>query len=171
MFALSFSSKVTDVVKPVLVAGVLLVGAPLCAAPPVDQHYHDDRIVPQHETQDITLKGPVKSEGIESISTLAMVSLNQEIKSIDDVNQKVLRAREIAVAPGGKVAVHQHQGRPGIAYILEGEIWEYRAGVEKPTLHQVGTVAVENSGVTHWWHNKSEHPVRALVFDVVPNDL
>ena len=56
-------------------------------------------------------------------------------------------------------------------YILEGEIYEHRDGVAKPVLHRNGDVAMEKTGVTHWWENKSAKPARALVVDIVPADL
>lgn len=137
--------------------------------------YADDTnkrtVVPNAEKSVTTaLQGPSKSEGIHSIKTLASVSLAGDFKTIDDVNAKTLRAREIVVDPGGKVAVHRHDARPGIAYILEGEIWEYREGTPEPKRHTVGSVAFENTGVVHWWHNQSDQPAKALVIDIVPDE-
>lgn len=132
---------------------------------------HPHKVVPTAEKSiTTTLQGPKKSEGIQSIKALASVSLAGEFKTIDDVNTKTLRAREIIVDPDGKVAVHRHDARPGIAYILEGEIWEYREGEPKPKRHTVGSVAFENTGVVHWWHNQSDQPAKALVIDIVPDE-
>jgi len=81
---------------------------------------------------------------------------------------RVLRAREIVIAPGGVIAVHEHNTRPGVAYILEGEIVEHRNDSDKPVLRRPGDAAFERTGVAHWWENRSDKPVRALVVDIVP---
>lgn len=78
------------------------------------------------------------------------------------------RARELRIAPGGVVAVHRHEQRPGVAYILEGSIVEHRNDAAEPVVRGPGAVAFERSGITHWWESRGDTPVRALVVDVVP---
>jgi len=69
---------------------------------------------------------------------------------------------------GGVIAVHEHQQRPGVAYIIEGEIIEHRNDQNDPLVRRPGDAAFEKTGVVHWWENRSDKPVRALVVDVVP---
>ena len=71
------------------------------------------------------------------------------------------------IAPGGVIAVHRHEGRPGLAYILEGEIIEHRNDAEGTVLRRAGDVSFEKSGVVHWWENVSDARVRALIVDIV----
>jgi len=125
-------------------------------------------VVPQAELDLATSKkiaGPVKNKGITSVTPVGVVALGTEFPALAG---RQLRARELVIEPGGVVAVHEHDQRPGLAYILEGEIVEHRSDQSKPLLRKKGDAAFEKSGVSHWWENKSEQPVRALVVDIVP---
>ncbi len=129
-------------------------------------------VVPEAEKeaarQKLFAEGPDKSAGISAVHKLGHVALGGEFDAIEG---RVIRAREIIFEPGAVVAVHQHQGRPGVAYIIEGEITEHRVdadGQTSTTVKQAGEVALEWTGVVHWWHNESGKTVRALVVDIVP---
>ena len=125
-------------------------------------------VVPEEERKlaaDRGIKGPTQNQGIKSISVLGTIDLGGEFAAM---NGRQLRARELVIEAGGVVAVHQHDARPGMAYILEGEIIEHRSDQSSFIVHKQGGVAFEKTGVTHWWENKTNLPVRALVVDVVP---
>ena len=125
-------------------------------------------VVPDAEkkiAQDKNLEGPTKTSGIEGVTTLVELGLGSEFPGLDG---QQMRARELVLAPGAVVAVHQHEKRPGFAYMLEGEMVEVRNDSDGPILRKVGDVAVERTGVSHYWENKSGKPARALVVDVVP---
>ena len=61
----------------------------------------------------------------------------------------------------------QYQQRPGLAYILEGELVEHRNDHQGPIVRGVGAIAFERSGLVHYWKNESGRSVRALVVDIV----
>jgi len=125
-------------------------------------------VVPQAERESASQKGfsgPTESRGITSVTPVGSVGLSSEFEGMQG---RILRAREIVIAPGGVVAVHEHNKRPGVAYILEGEIIEHRNDQNEPIQRQPGDAAFEQTGVVHWWENRSDKPVRALVVDVVP---
>lgn len=131
-------------------------------------HEDERKVVPDKEREiarDLQTEGPKENRGIESVKVLGSVSLEGELPG---VTGRVLRSRELVIAPGGVVAVHQHDGRPGVAYILEGEIVEHRSDASDEIIPGAGAVAFEKTGLTHWWENKSDKPVRALVVDIVP---
>lgn len=111
------------------------------------------------------LAGPTQNQGVESVTPIGSVALDHEFK---DIKGHILRAREIVIAPGGVIAVHEHHARPGVAYILEGEIIEHRNDQSEPLLRHQGDAAFEKTGVAHWWENRSDKRVRALVVDIVP---
>lgn len=145
-----------------LLAAGLLLGAG------VQAHDHAAGVVPEHERASAEASGfdgPRETQGVEAIISLGSVSLRDEFEGIGD---RVLRARELVLAPGAVVAVHRHDARPGVAYILEGELVEYRNDASQPLLRKAGAVAFENTGVTHWWQNKSTKQARAIVVDIVP---
>lgn len=125
-------------------------------------------VVPEAEkaaAQKMMAEGPDKTSGIAGVNKLGAAALDGEFDSPAGL---VLRAREIIFEPGGVVAVHQHDGRPGVAFIIEGELTEHRAGMDGPVVRKAGDVAFEQTGVTHWWKNASGKPARALVVDIVP---
>jgi quercetin dioxygenase-like cupin family protein len=88
-------------------------------------HESGNTVVPEKEkqiAQDLKASGPKENKGI-AVAPLGSVSLEGELPG---VTGRIMRAREITIEPGGAVAVHQHDGRPGLAYILEGEVYEHR---------------------------------------------
>ncbi len=135
-------------------------------------HAHPDLdVVPAAErerAQGLQAEGPRDTTGVEAIRALGAIPLAGEFDAAPDGH--VLRARELVIAPGGVVGVHAHTGRPGVAYILEGELLEHRSDEDEPVLRQAGDASFEYSGLLHWWHNNGETTARALVVDIVPKD-
>lgn len=124
-------------------------------------------VVPEHEraiARDIAAEGPTENSGVESVMAVGAIRLDGEFPGAEG---KQLRAREITILPGGRIAVHQHHGRPGLAYILEGEIVEHRNDADGPIIRRSGEAAFEKSGVVHWWENVSDARVRALIVDII----
>lgn len=124
-------------------------------------------VVPDREREiarDIKAGGPAENRGVEAVNRLGSILLDGEFPGLEG---KELRAREIIIAPGGVIAVHQHDARPGLAYILDGEIVEHRNDAEGPVTRRAGDISFEKTGVVHWWENVSDAQVRALVVDIV----
>ncbi len=136
----------------------------LClAALPVAAH----DVIPEHEkeaAQRLLADGPKETRGVESAAEIGSVPLDGEIPGAEGT---VLRARHFVLAPGAQIAVHEHQQRPGMAYVLEGELTEYRNDADAPIKRGVGAAAFERTGVVHWWKNETDRPARALVVDIV----
>jgi len=131
-------------------------------------HDHGPAVVPAAERTAEAAKafpGPTENRGVITVDPLAAFDLGGDFP---ELKGRQFRARVITLAPGAVVAVHQHQQRPGIAYILEGEVVERRNDSDQPIVRGVGQVAVERTGVVHWWENRSDKPARALVVDIVP---
>jgi len=76
-----------------------------------------------------------------------------------------LRGRRITVLPGGAITEHSHADRPGIAYILEGTVTEYRGAVARVV--KAGDTWVEDAGTVHWFENVSDKPCVIWVADLV----
>ena len=129
-------------------------------------------VVPEAERKavldQLTEGAATKTSGISAVKKLGRVALDGEFDTVDG---RALRTRELVFEPGATIALHRHQGRPGVAYIIEGEITEYRVGADgraSTTIKKAGDVALEKTGVVHWWNNESGKTVRALVVDIVP---
>jgi len=113
------------------------------------------------------LEGPAESSGIGDVKVLATLPLAGEFEGLEG---HVMRVREITLLPGGRVAVHEHHSRPGVAYMLEGEAVEHRRNEKTPLVRRRGDVAMEKSGIAHWWENVSDQPARVVVVDIVLED-
>ena len=136
-------------------------------AAPAFAHLHEATVVPAAEKAvgaQLGTDGPTETKGIEYARKLGAIDLGSEFSQMEG---HVMRMREISLAPGGQVAVHQHRSRPGIAYILEGEAVEYRSDEAEPQVRKAGDAAVESSGIIHWWINKGENSARVIVVDIV----
>ncbi len=106
--------------------------------------------------------GPKEAVGV-SAKNLASIPLGAEIEGM---YKRQMRARLFTIAPRGSVPPHPHNDRPGHAYILSGEITEYRNDEAAPAIRRAGDVAVEKKGVDHAWINHTDQPVLVLVVDV-----
>tara|TARA_Y100001970_G_scaffold146098_1_gene179388 strand:- start:227 stop:733 length:507 start_codon:yes stop_codon:yes gene_type:complete len=125
-------------------------------------------VTPEEEVKqaaEMEATGPRKTIGISSVRILSIVPLDGEFERAQD---RVLRGREIDIEPGGKVAVHYHKGRPGIAYIVKGQLTEHRVGADGPAVKKVGDAVWEKTGTIHWWENEGDSVARVIVIDLVP---
>ena len=102
-----------------------------------------------------------------SVESLGSLDLSREFTALQG---RVLRSRRITIAPGGSVAWHQHQQRPGVAYLISGSLIEIRDDGSGPRLIQrsAGDAVFESTGVLHGWRNDSGRPATAVVIDLVP---
>ncbi len=150
-------------------SGLLSVLSVLCillctkACTNTEQVIQND-IVPGNEVKQ-RADFPSENKKIKEVKNLGVVALGTEFPGLEGRN---LRVRKITIAPGGVVAFHEHQKRPGFAYILEGEIVEHRDNGKTTIKHGRGSISFEKTGVNHWWENKGTTDVVALVADIVP---
>jgi len=109
-----------------------------------------------------TFGGPGQAQGIAN-ETIGEFDLGPEIPGLGG---RFMRMRLWTVEPGGVVPVHSHLNRPGMIYILEGEITEHRSDRDEPKVHGPGSVSIESRGMRHWWVKETDAPMRLLGFDV-----
>lgn len=131
-------------------------------------HEANHDVVPEGEyatANKLGLEGPSETKGVAGVEKLGLINLAEEFPQMEG---RQFRAREIIVDPDGVIAIHQHHQRPGIAYILQGEIVEHRSDQSEPVVRKAGDVAIEKTGISHWWENKSGAVVKALVIDIIP---
>jgi quercetin dioxygenase-like cupin family protein len=124
-----------------------------------------ENVVPTTELS-VSDNAPSETKGVRSVELLAQIVLNDEFEGFE--KNTVMRFRRLTVESNGVVAQHEHQKRPGVAYILSGTIHEYRDGDGREC--QQGSLAFEQSGVTHWWENNSSDDVVAVVVDIVQSE-
>ncbi|NQW09889.1 MAG: cupin domain-containing protein [Alphaproteobacteria bacterium] len=117
---------------------------------------------PERQALENAFTGPKAGKAISN-KVLGEFDMTNEIPGMDG---RFMRLRYWTIQPGGVVPVHSHANRPGLIYILGGEILEHRSDRAEPKVHGPGTISLENDGISHWWSNEGDTPVTLLGFDV-----
>jgi quercetin dioxygenase-like cupin family protein len=98
-----------------------------------------------------------------TVQTLATVDLAGEIEGMAGHR---LRMRMVTIEPGGVFGpIHDHKGRPGTVYILQGTITDHRDGVTTDDGPGVGWP--EDRNTTHWLENRGTVPAVEVSVDIV----
>ncbi|MGZ3632077.1 MAG: cupin domain-containing protein [Candidatus Limnocylindrales bacterium] len=105
--------------------------------------------------------GP-ETKGV-AVEVLATVDLAREIEGMAG---RQLRMRMVTIEPGGAIGpIHDHEGRPGTVYILQGTITDHRDGVA--TDYGPGVGWPEDRNTTHWVENRGTTPAVEISVDIV----
>ncbi|MEO8007082.1 MAG: cupin domain-containing protein [Betaproteobacteria bacterium] len=104
---------------------------------------------------------PTENRGVK-VGAPTFLDLTNEI---DSVAGRQLRMRVVTIEPGGVVALHSHNGRPAVAYTLQGTLVEH---LETGAVyeHPQGESWTEDHNTVHWAENKGDKPVMVLAVDV-----
>jgi quercetin dioxygenase-like cupin family protein len=98
-----------------------------------------------------------------AVEALAVVDLAGEIEGLAGYE---LRMRMVTIEPGGTYGpVHDHRGRPGMVYVLQGTITDHRDGVA--TDYGPGVGWPEDRHTTHWLENRGRIPAVEISVDIV----
>jgi len=98
-----------------------------------------------------------------AVEMLSTVDLASEIEGMDG---RELRMRKVTIEPGGVLGpVHDHKGRPGLVWILQGTITDHRDGVA--TDYGPGVGWPEDRGTVHWLENRGTVPAVEISVDIV----
>lgn len=101
-----------------------------------------------------------------TVELLSTVDLGPEI---DGLAGRVLRTRKVTIEPGGVFGPqHDHIGRPGTVYVLEGTITDHRDGVT--TEYGPGLGWPEDRHTLHWLENRGTVPAVEISIDIVAAD-
>jgi quercetin dioxygenase-like cupin family protein len=122
---------------------------------------------PRHG-EDSTLSNeqvPPEAEGVV-VELLASVDLGPEIHGMEG---RQLRMRMVTIEPGGVFGpVHDHKGRPGTVYVLQGTITDHREGIA--TEYGPGVGWPEDRNTVHWLENRGTVPAVEISVDVVRHE-
>ncbi len=98
-----------------------------------------------------------------TVELLSTVPLGPEI---DGMQGRQLRMRRFTFAPGAVFGpVHDHAGRPGMVYVLQGTITDHRDGVT--TDYGPGLGWPEDRNTRHWLENRGPIPAVEISVDIV----
>ena len=88
-------------------------------------------VAPRHEQLAPAPGAPTAQVGVE-VRRLAGQPLDHDFRALQG---RELRLRELTIAPEGSITLHRHDQRPGMAYILEGQMTEWRGPGFTPRKH------------------------------------
>ncbi len=103
-----------------------------------------------------------ETKGVK-VELLSTVDLGIEIPGMEG---REMRMRKVTIEPGGVFGpLHDHIGRPGIVYILQGTITDHRNGIA--TDYGPGVGWPEDRNTLHWLENRGTIPAVEISFDIV----
>ena len=103
-----------------------------------------------------------ESRGV-TVELLGTVELAHEIEGMAG---RQLRMRKVTMEPGAVFGpIHDHVGRPGTVYVLQGTITDHRDGVE--TDYGPGLGWPEDRNTLHWLENRGTVPAVEISVDIV----
>jgi quercetin dioxygenase-like cupin family protein len=112
----------------------------------------DDESVPA--TQGVTME------------LLGAIDLAPEIEGMAGLE---LRMRKFTFAPGAVFGpLHDHKGRPGVVYVLDGTITDHRDGAA--TDYGPGLGWPEDRNTMHWLENRGATPALEISVDIVKRE-
>ena len=98
-----------------------------------------------------------------TVELLATVDLGPEFEGMTGHQ---LRMRKVTIEPGGVLGpVHDHRGRPGTVYVLQGTITDHRDGVA--TDYGPGLGWPEDRTTVHWLENRGMVAAVEISVDVL----
>ena len=98
-----------------------------------------------------------------TLKLLAALDLGPEIEGLAG---RRLRMRMVTIESGGVFGpIHDHKDRPGMVYILQGTITDYRNGVARA--YGPGAGWPEDKDTMHWLENRGAMPAVEVSVDMV----
>jgi len=123
------------------------------------------RLFQSAHSEEITMsdeRAAPETKGV-TVKLLSAVDLGPEIEGMAG---RQLRMRMVTIEPGGVFGpVHDHKGRPGTVYILQGTITDHRNGIA--TDYGPGVGWPEDRNTTHWLENRGPIPAVEISVDIV----
>ena len=106
-----------------------------------------------------------ETRGVAS-ELLATLDLGPEIEGMAG---RQLRMRMFTFEPGAVFGpLHDHKGRPGLVYVIQGTITDHRDGVA--TEYGPGPGWPEDANTFHWLENRGATPAVEISVDIVRQD-
>ena len=110
---------------------------------------------------------PTEHKGLEvaALGAISAESMSQQI----GLSGRKLQLRAITILPGGQIAKHSHENRPGLVKVISGTWTEGRPDGERAYGAADADGILEDAATVHWFWNLGEEPATAIVCDIVPD--
>lgn len=112
------------------------------------------------------LDPPTEHKGlaVESLGVIDEANMSAQI----GLTGHRLQLRAITIEPGGQIAKHSHETRPGLVKIISGTWTEGRPSGEFEYSEETPEGILEDRETVHWFYNRGDQPATAIVCDIVP---
>ncbi len=110
---------------------------------------------------------PTEHKGL-SVEALGVID-SASMKATLGLEGHKMQLRAITIEPGGQIAKHSHEKRPGLVKVIDGEWVEGRPSGEAGFKAADSAAILEDEETTHWFFNRGDKPATALVCDIVPD--
>lgn len=107
-----------------------------------------------------------KGLGVTALGVLPESSLKAQI----GLSGYKLQLREVSIAPGGQIAMHDHFKKPGLVWTTSGIIQESRPGFSKDYPDTLKEAILEDDKTIHWFRNTTDKMASFVVCDIVPSE-
>lgn len=81
-------------------------------------------------------------------------------------NGRILRMREVTIAPGGTLPMHSHSDRPSVSYVLKGTLTEHVEGSTESRQLAAGQAYASQGPKGHALQNLGDTPAVFLEVDL-----
>lgn len=112
--------------------------------------------------------GPTEHKGL-SVEALGRIEA-QMIERQTGLAGHFMQLRAITIEPGGQIAQHGHENRPGLVKVISGDWIEGRPEGETTFSAEEASGIVEDGDTEHWFYNRGETPATAIVCDLNPSN-
>ena len=114
------------------------------------------------------MDAPSEHKGLQvsSLGEIQEASMSQQI----GLTGHKLQLREITIEPGGQIAKHSHETRPGLVKVISGSWTEGRPSGETEYSAASASGILEDENTVHWFWNRGNEPATAIVCDIVPSN-
>lgn len=123
-----------------------------------------NRVAPGNARPDALV--PPAGPGNAIIEYLAEYDLAQQFPDVEDAKTHVMRATRITLLPGERTDVMNRKDRPGLFYVVSGNVMEHRSD-EESAVRRTGECAVATNGIVHYWQNTTSEPAVLFVVEFV----
>lgn len=113
------------------------------------------------------MAAPTEHKGLEvaGLGVISGASMERQI----GLSGRKLQLREITILPGGQIAKHSHETRPGLVKMIRGTWIEGRPSGETAYDAADKGALLEDEDTVHWFWNRGAEPATAIVCDIVPD--
>jgi len=105
---------------------------------------------------------PTKAKGVTA-KAVASLELGPQFPELQG---RHLRARVATFEPGGYGAIHSHQDRPTVLYVLQGTLSDCKPDGTCTEVHEGQAKAEGKDSIELWHANRGAKPLTVLVIDI-----